>query len=326
MPVLSGDIGGTKTLLQLSAVEPGRCQVLAEQRYSSQAYDGLAPMVRDFLRDYGAGHGVPSAACFGVAGPVLDTPGGQQAKLTNLPWQLDSEQLASGIGIAKLRLINDFRAIGYGLELLAAEDLAVLQQGKSEARAVRALVGAGTGLGVGMVVWQGDRYEPLPSEGGHVDFAPTDDQQAALRVHLAQQFGTVSYERLLSGPGLVNIYRYLRLGHGAAADVSAEGSDAAARISAAAENDPVARAAVELFVSVYGAFAGNLALTTLARGGVYIAGGIAPKMIQHLRGERFLAAFRNKGRMRVLLEAMPVQVVMNPKVGLLGTALAASRL
>ncbi|HEX9626721.1 MAG TPA: glucokinase [Acidiferrobacterales bacterium] len=328
MPVLTGDIGGTKTLLQLADVEGGACRVLAERRFDSAAYKDLASMAQEFVAAERPAARV-TGACFGVAGPVTTAGGRQTAKLTNLPWRLDSASLARALDVPHVRLINDFQAVGYGLEALRPGDLSVLQPGRAEARAPRALIGAGTGLGVGVLVWSGDHYEVLPSEGGHVDFAPTDDRQIALLNFLRDRYKRVSVERVVSGPGLVNIYRFLAQQHGHATDdLSESQADPAAAISTAGAqgSDALAVEAMEIFVEAYGAFAGNLALSLLPRGGVYIAGGIAPKIVEMLRTGDFLNAFRDKGRMGALLEDIPVQVVMNPKVGLLGAALAAGRL
>ncbi|MDA8363569.1 MAG: glucokinase [Gammaproteobacteria bacterium] len=331
MRVLAGDIGGTKTLLEVADVAPGAHRVLAQGRYLSNAYDSLLPMIREFIGTAGAGkmsalHG----ACFGVAGPITNGGAGQCARLTNLPWEVDTAVLAHGLGIGRVRLINDFQAVGYGIEVLEPGDLAVLQEGHEISLAPRAVIGAGTGLGVGILVWQNDHYEALPTEGGHADFAPTSVLQVDLLRNLMGRFGRVSYERLLSGPGLVNIYSFLSAGAGESAEMKAvmEAQDPAAAIAGAARerHQPVAVRALQVFAEIYGAQAGNLALTCLARGGVYLAGGIAPKIIATLREPAFLRAFNDKGRMSELTAAMPVRVVMNPGVGLIGAALAASRL
>ncbi len=331
MRVLAGDIGGTKTLLEIVDVTAGGRRVVAQGRYASTAYDGLLPMIREFLGTAGAGVATPlNGVCFGVAGPIVDVGTGQCARLTNLPWEVDTAVLAHGLGAGNVRLINDFQAVGYGIEALASKDLAVLQEGSEVRWAPRAVIGAGTGLGVGILVWQHDHYEALPTEGGHADFAPTSPLQMDLLRSLMDRFGRVSYERLLSGPGLVNIYSFLCAGAGETASLRAvmEAQDPAAAITHAAheQRDALAVGALDLFAEIYGAQAGNLALTCLARGGVYIAGGIAPKIIAKLREPVFVRAFNDKGRMSALTVAMPVRVVMNPEVGIIGAALAASRL
>lgn len=331
MRVLAGDIGGTKTLLEIADVAPGAHRVVAQERYASSAYDSLLPMIRDFVAGAGAGklstlHG----ACFGVAGPIVESGAGQCARLTNLPWEVDTAVVAHGLGMTRVRLINDFQAVGYGIEVLGSSDLEVLQEGTELAQGPRAVIGAGTGLGVGILVWQHDHYEALPTEGGHVDFAPTSPVQIELLRWLMDRFGRVSYERLLSGPGLVNIYSFLssNAGEGSALQAMLATEDPAAAVARAAQDgsDALAARALHMFAEIYGAQAGNLALTCLARGGIYLAGGIAPKIIAALKAAPFLRAFNDKGRMAVLTASMPVRVVVNQQVGLIGAALAASRL
>ncbi len=331
MRVLAGDIGGTKTLLQIADITESERRIVVERRYASSAFDGLVPMIREFLAASGSDAAAPvHAACFGVAGPITNVFAAQQAKLTNLPWEIDTDVLARALGTSRVRLINDFQAVGYGIEALAPDDMVVLQQGIETPHAPRAVIGAGTGLGVGILVWQQDHYEALPTEGGHVDFAPTSALQADLLRYLMERFGRVSYERLLSGPGIVNIYSFLCAGAGQSAPLSAamQAEDPAAAVTHAAlqRHEELALRALEIFVTICGAEAGNLALTCLAHGGVYIAGGIAPKLIAKFRELVFLQAFNDKGRMSIVTAAMPVRVVMNPGVGLLGAALAASRL
>jgi glucokinase len=323
--VLAGDIGGTKTWMQLAEVRPGHTQVLLEQRYDSQAYADFLPLALDFLhrtRSFGSAH----SACFALAGPVI----GQQGKVTNLPWHLDAHTLAREIGIRAVRLVNDFEAIGYGIEALRDEDLVVLQLQSGEARihAPCALIGAGTGLGQGILVWEGDHYEPLPTEGGHADFAPVDEQQIALLRYLMERYGHVSYERVLSGPGLVNIYQFLRDSAPQSPTLRQATGDPAAAISEAAlaGSDPLAAEALDLFVRIFGAQAGNLALACLPHEGLYVAGGIAPKILEKLRSGIFMESFLAKGRMTPVLSGVPVKVILNAKVGLLGAALAAGRL
>jgi glucokinase len=329
MQVLAGDIGGTKTLLQIVEVQGRRCQVLREERYVSAAYDGLVAMLHDFLALARPSQGV-AAACFGVAGPVATTPAGERARLTNLPWELDTADIQAALGLPAVGLINDFQATGYGIEALEAHELVDLQTGDAQARAPCVVLGAGTGLGQCLLVWCDDHYRSLPTEGGHVDFAPTDALQDALLQDLRVQHGRVSYERLLSGSGLVSIYRFLHRYDGPAAgvDLAATDTDPAPVITQAAldGSDRLAGAALDLFVRIYGAHAGDLALTALAMGGIYIAGGIAPKIVTRLQAPGFLQAFNDKGRMSPLTRAMPVRVILNPRVGVLGAALSAARL
>ncbi|MGA7800759.1 MAG: glucokinase [Gammaproteobacteria bacterium] len=328
--VLAGDLGGTKTLLVIADCDGTRIAVRHRQRFASADYDDLAPMVSAFLQDTGTRH--PERACFGVAGPVDDDGACQRSRLTNLPWQLDSARLSDSLAITRVRLINDFQAVGYGIEALADEDLHTLQRGQPRQRGIRAALGAGTGLGQTLAVWKDGRYEAFPTEGGHADFAPVDELQTQLLQHLREELGHVSYERILSGSGLARIYRFLQeRGHATPPPELAdafEAGDPAPLISdlGLAGSDPTASAALDLFVSIYGAQAGNLALMALARGGVYLAGGIAPQILPRLRDGPFMSAFRNKGRMAQLAGTIPVHVILNRDVGLLGAALAGSQL
>jgi glucokinase len=321
--LLAGDIGGTKTLLRLFEAGGG---VLAERRFDSAAFASLNRIVAEFLSDF-----PPlslAAACFGVAGPVE----GGRANITNLPWQIDETSIAAEFHIPQVRLINDFQAVAYGIEALESQDLATLQAGAPQERGVRVVIGAGTGLGEGFMVWQGGYYAAFPSEGSHADFAPTDALQIELLRHLAARYGHVSYERLLSGPGLVNIFEFLRdsLGQQATEELQSamKAGDPAAAISdcAMGGKDDLAVSALDLFVRIYGAEAGNLALKVLARGGVYIAGGIAPQIMGKLEEGGFLREFADKGRFAGLLGDIPVHVVLNPKVGLMGAARVAERI
>jgi glucokinase len=324
--VLAGDIGGTKTLLQIAEFGGGTApRVIREERYDSRAYDDLTPMLREFLNtDTGQ---QPAAACFGVAGPVAAEATTQHAKLTNLPWRLDSQNLSDALGIPA-RLINDFQAIGYGIEALEPYDLETLHEAEPREGAPRVVLGAGTGLGVALLFRHDDHYEAYPTEGGHADFAPTGEDQDALLTHLRGIHRRVSYERILSGPGLEAIYRFLLHREGGSQDPLLDEPDPPAAISrsALAGEDPRAARALDMFVEMYGTLAGNLALTCLARGGVYVAGGIAAKILPKLREGAFARAYLSKGRMSDLVASMPLRVVTDPKVGLKGAALAAARL
>jgi glucokinase len=328
--ILAGDIGGTKTLLRLAEVSGTSQDMLAEQRYVSADWGDLTAMVQAFLDDVRREHGEVSisGACFGIAGPVS----GRQAWVTNLPWELDADAMQSALDIPKVRLINDFAAVGYGIEALGNDDLVTLQAGEPEKHGPCALIGAGTGLGEGILVWAGDHYEVMASEGGHVEFAPRNALQVELLEYLMPKFGHVSCERVCCGRGLVNIFEFLRdTGKGKVGEDlehAMQSGDPAAAISMAAlaNSDVLASQAMDIFVDIYGAQAGNLGLTCLATGGVYVAGGIAPKIIDRLTRGDFTRAFNDKGRMQKLTEPMPVRVVTNAHVGLLGAVLAASRL
>ncbi len=322
--ILAGDIGGTKTLLQLSefkadALRPLR--VLREKQYTSAAYSDLQPLLDDFLHD-----NTPPlhAACFAVAGPVQDDAARQTAQLTNLPWQLDSQHLAAALGLPRVRLINDFQAVGYGIEALRADELVTLHDRPAQPQAPRVVLGAGTGLGVALLMPCNNRYEVFPTEAGHMEFGGGDALQDGLLSFLRTEHGHVSWERIVSGPGLANIYRYL-LSRDGVTDSGAllQSTDPAAAITATQDTHAVA--AVELFVRLYGAISGNLALACLARGGVYLAGGIAAKILPHLQQGGFAHSYCDKGRMRAVVENIPVHVVTNPQVGLLGALLVAAR-
>ena len=255
---------------------------------------------------------------------------GGRVQVTNLPWRLDAQELAQRFDIARIRFINDFEAIALGIEALGPGDLETLQAGQPVEHAMRVVLGAGTGMGVAWLMWQEGRRVALATEAGHMDFAPGNELQTALLNHLRKKFGHVSWERVLSGPGLVEIFRFLQASIGAASgleQMSLEEEGGAAVVADLALNrkHPLAAKALGLFVQCYGAFAGNLALAGLARGGVYIAGGIAPKIIAVLKQGAFIEAFCGKGRFSGLMQKIPVQVVMNPKAGLLGAALTAAR-
>lgn len=318
--LLAGDIGGTKTFLALAHIQDTRVQVLREARYDTADYASLTPMVQDFLAGV-----VPDAAGFGLATPVSE----RQVKLTNLDFWIDADDIVQRTGIASVRLLNDFAAIAYGLDLLQAEDVMALQTGRVQAKTPRVLLGAGTGLGVAMLAWCGEHYQILSSEGGHMDFAPVGGEQLGLLNFLSARHGHVSYERILSGAGLHAIYDYLISSQSTLATPLAltaqEDMPAAISHAGLSGEDACAAQALTLFVQIYGQYAGNLALLAQPEAGIYLAGGIAPKIIARLQQPDFLEAFRAKGRYRAWLSQLPVYVVMNPKVGLLGALLAASR-
>lgn len=329
MRVLAGDIGGTKTLLQIADIFPNTFRVVFEKSYESRRYPQFLPLVKEFLKSATAHTElILASACFGVAGPVTQ----REARTTNLTWHIDADACVRELKINNIALINDFQAVGYGIDGLEEQDFVSLQEGTVHANAPRAVIGAGTGLGEGFLVWTGDRYDIFPSEGGHVDFGPTDDIQLELYKFLRARYDRVTYERVVSGPGLENIYAFLRernpRAESAELKSALSGGEGPAAISrfAAEHNDALATQALEIFCSAYGAQAGNLALTCLPTNGMYIAGGIAPKIIELLKAGTFMHAFKNKGRMQPLLESMPVRVIMNPKVGLIGAALMAARI
>jgi glucokinase len=330
MQVLAGDIGGTTTRLWIAHSDGHTCRKLCERHFASRQYSGLIPILQEFLAAEAVGN--VAAVCLAIAGPIRRIDDREFCKVTNLPWEVDSRELTRTLKLPRVHLINDFQAVGYGIEALRDEDIVVLQPGAAPPHAPRAVLGAGTGLGQGILVWQGDHYESIATEGGHVEFGPTDALQLGLARYLLKTEGHASYELILSGLGLVRLYAFLR-----ARGVASESpqltqrmkeGDAAAVITQAAleSHDPLASQTLDLFVRIYGAQAGNLALAAGATGGVYIAGGIAPKILPKLRDGAFLQAFRNKANMTDYVAAIPVCVVVNESVGLMGAALAAGRL
>ncbi len=317
--VLAGDIGGTHTRLCLAEKKAEKINIVHEQVYASQQYPDLLSLLHDFLKTH-SGFSF-EAACLAVAGPVRE----QQAQVTNLPWRLDAAQLKKTLGIKQLALINDFQALGYGLQTLDEAQLFSLQTGRVEKQGRCALIGAGTGLGISSLVYQHGRYRPYPSEGGHVGFAPADDEQIRLLQYLQASLNYVAYEHILSGSGLQHIFRFFLEETGAPSafsDAILQAPDPAVEISrhALLDDDPVAVQALSCFVRIYGAQAGNVALNYLPAGGLYIGGGIAPKIIEALNSDRFLEAFHHKGVMTELMQSFPVRVIMEEKTGLLGAA------
>lgn len=328
MMVLCGDIGGTKTVLQLAECSGGQVNVVDQQRYSSKGFDDFNNIVGAFLGNHR--HIKIHGACFGVAGPVIQKASGQSATITNLPWHIDTDVLASQFDIGSVSLINDFEAVGYGLEVLENDDLVILQSVPASPHGNRLVIGAGTGLGVAQLIWTGHQYTVVATESGHCDFAPGTQLQLQLAEYLLARFGRCSMEHVLSGPGLLNIFTFLAAQQNSLESpgfqVIATAADPAAAISEAAQNGvSLALAAMNLFVEVYGTESGNFALCTMPFGGVYIAGGIAAKIINRLQTPAFMEAFRNKGKMSGLMARMPVHIVMNPDVGLLGSRVIALR-
>jgi len=311
---LAADIGGTNSRVVLAERREQRWQVRHRARYPSQRYPSAESVLGEFL-DASARPTV-TAAGIAVAGPVVNG----SARLTNVSWDLNAASLGSALGNVPVRLLNDFEAVALGISSLADEDLVTLQLGLPREGAPRLLVGAGTGLGVSVLVPVKSGYAALPSEGSHGDFAPDGELQIALLRHLVARYGHASWERVVSGPGLEEIYAFIRMHEGQDA-----GSVAAPEITQAAldRSDPRAECALDLFVSAYGCFAGNLALVVLPRGGVYIAGGIAPRILPKLSDGLFLRGFTAKGRFAGLMAEMPVHVVMNDDVGLFGALAAA---
>lgn len=322
--ILAGDVGGTKTNLAVYDDDGPLGEPVVEATYPSQEHESLDEIVQTFVADHDI---KPDYACIGVAGPVLDG----RAETANLPWSIDGHRLASQLGIRSVELINDLEANAYGIGALEPDDFAVLNEGLAGATGNAAVIAAGTGLGQAILYFDGHDHHPFASEGGHADFAPRDELECELLMYLRQRFERVSYERVLSGPGITSIYEFLRdSGRGEEpawlAEQLTEG-DPSAAISAAAQagTSALCVTTLELFCSIYGSEAGNLALRALATGGVYLGGGIAPKILDILRGPGFVDAFMSKGRMRSLVEGIPVRVVLNDKAALLGAARRASQ-
>ncbi len=318
--VLAGDVGGTKTLLRIDRWSQGKASTVAEQLFKCDRYPAFSSIVEEFVRDKKE---KIEGACFAVAGPIVD----QNAKLTNLPWTINARDIASRFKIRNVALVNDFEAVGWGIQIIPSQSLLTLQIGKTQKDGVRAVLGAGTGLGMCFVATSGHGSHVFASEGGHVSFAPNDGDQIKLLQHLREKHQRVSVERALSGPGLVNIFEFLNDSRPACSELlrAMEEGDAAAAITeyALGNRDSVAAEALDMFVAIYGSIAGDLALLTLARGGIYIAGGIAPKIRRKLADGAFMRAFLDKGRYTELLKTFPVHVVLDEKVGLLGASLVA---
>lgn len=321
--LLAGDIGGTKTRLGIFASSRGTLASLREATYASREHVSLKEIIEEFLADDFR----IDAACLGVAGPVVDGV----AAATNLPWQMKTARLKRKLLTEKVILINDLVANAYGLQALGIGDLATLNPGRRDTGNA-ALLAAGTGLGAAIMFWNGKEHVPLPSEGGHVEFGPKNRLELDLLKYQFERFGHVSYERVLSGSGLYNIYKFLR----DAEDFGREPDWLAERLE---QGDPPAviantarlgrnrlcTKALDLFVSIYGAAAGNLAIQVIAVSGLYIGGGIAPKIMWKLRDGTFMKAFREKGRLSSIVKHIPVRVIMNERAALLGAAVRAAQ-
>jgi glucokinase len=317
--ILAGDVGGTKVDLGLYDFTNGKLKPTRDKVYKAKDYPGLELIVKDFL-----GAEKVTAACFGVPGPVRDG----RLRLTNLPWTLDSRELSAGLDIQHVFLINDLEANGYGVAELAPEQIYTLAEGDSSQIGNRALIAAGTGLGQGLLIWNGRTHVPYPSEGGHADYAPRNEDEIDLLRFLKEKYnGRVSFERVVAGMGLTSIYEFLR-------EVRGMEEPSWLREKLAAVGDPnsvitemalsakseICEKAMDMFVSAYGAEAGNLALKVLSVGGLYVGGGIAPRIIEKLKDGTFLKAFTDKGRLSQLLINMPVRIILEPRAAQLGAA------
>lgn len=320
--LLAGDIGGTKTNLAIFTSAAGLRAPLAEATFPSGDYPSLEVLVREF---FSRARKTVDRASFGVAGPVVNG----QARITNLPWIMDEANLAKALDLSSVYLLNDLLAFAHAVPFLTEKDLRVLNKGRAVSGGAMAVVAPGTGLGEAYLTWDGTKYRAHASEGGHADFAPANALEAGLLQYLLERFEHVSCERVCSGSGLVNIYAYLKdSGYAKEPDWLAEqlvpAHDRAPVIVKAAfdEDRPcsLCQATLSMFVSILGAEAGNMALKVMASGGVYLGGGIPPRILSALENGPFMEAFRGKGRMSKLMEEIPVHVILNPKVALLGAA------
>jgi glucokinase len=316
--ILAGDVGGTKVDLALFDFTEGKLTHRRDKRYRAREYPGLEEIVREFM-----GADRASAACFGVPGPVREG----RLRLTNLPWTLDSRELAAHLDIDYVFLINDLEANGYGIAELDSKQIFTLSEGDASQIGNRALISAGTGLGQCFLVWDGRHYKPYPSEGGHCDFAPRNEDEIDLLRFLRQKYnGRISFERVVSGQGFMNIYEFLRDVRGIeepawlAERLNREDPNAVITELAMAAKSEICEKTTDMFVSAYGAEAGNLALKMLAVGGLYVGGGIAPRILEKLKDGAFMKAFTDKGRLSQLLVNTPVRVILESRTALIGAA------
>ncbi len=324
--ILAGDVGGTKVHLALYDFSGGRLQTIRDQKFPAHDFGSLDEVVHQFLGSSGSNASTKDAilaACFGCPGPVRDG----RLKLTNLPWTLDERELVKSLAIPHIFLINDLEANGYGIPELTSDKLFTLHPGDPDAVGHAGLISAGTGLGEALLIWDGKKHRPLPSEGGHCDFSARTDREIALLEYLRKSLdGRVSWERVVSGIGIKNIYTFLR----DVEKINEPGwlhdrmltEDPNAVIGACAEDGSSALCfeTMKLFAAAYGAEAGNIALKVLAMGGIYLGGGIAPKSLKTLQNGAFIQAFLDKGRLSALLQAIPVRVILDDNCALLGAA------
>jgi glucokinase len=317
--ILAGDIGGTNSRLAFFDVRNGDFRLVSASIFPSREYSGLDEIVAKFVDSSAL---APDAACFGIAGPVRNG----RVETSNLPWKIEARRLADELKLKNTVLINDLEANAWGISALDAKDVLCLNQVKGHPVGNQAVIAAGTGLGEAGMYWDGSKHHIFACEGGHSDFAPRDELEIELLRYLSGRFGHVSYERIVSGPGLINVFQFLRdTGRGkepAWLTEEMQKTAPAAAISRAAIDGkcPLCEQALDIFISVYAAEAGNLALKLFSTGGVYLGGGIAPKLVSKLEEPLFMEAFVGKGRMRPLLEAMPVKVITNEQTALMGAA------
>lgn len=326
MLVLSGDIGGTNSRLQLTRYQASLAEVVKRQSFKNHEFKNFKAIIEQFLAACDTAAQKVSSICLAVAGPIVN----QSVRFTNLPWFIDAAMLKQELGIKRIELINDFQAIGHGIGQLTSEDLAPLQKGEYRANAPHAIIGPGTGLGVGITLWNGQHQEVVPTEGGHVDFSPTSHTQMELLQYLRRKYHRVSVERIVSGPGIENIYHFVRDNPIYAAQetealrfaIASEPHNIAPTIShfALEHQDPVALRVLDIFIKAYGTIAGNLALTTLPFGGLYLVGNMTNRLLEPIKAGQFLNKFLDKGRISGVLERVPIYVVLEQNVGLIGAA------
>ncbi len=318
--ILAGEIGATRIRLAAFETEGNKLQRVVEKIYMSQEHRGLPDIIAHFIRT----EGIPvQSACFGAAGPVR----GGRSRISNLPWIIDSRELAEQLKLSSVGLINDLEAYAYGVDALESQDFVTLSEGSDDAEGNRAVISARTGLGVAGLYWDGYRHHPFACEGGHTDFAPRNDLEVELLQYLLKKYGHVSCERILSGPGIKNIYDFLRDTKKAEEpqwlrEQINEAQDAPPLISQLALESKVAicEQTLAIFVSVYGAETGNCALNFMSTGGIFIGGSIAAKIVPKMKDPIFMQAFSGKGRMQVLLQDIPVKIVLNDDSGIIGAA------
>src|SRR6202161_2562857 len=318
--ILAGEIGATRTRLAAFETEGNRLQCVVEKNYVSQQRDGLSGILADFIKT----EGIPvHSACLGVAGPVRSG----RSKISNLPWVIDSAELAKQLKLNSVGLLNDLEAFSYGIDGLESKDFITLSERAEEAEGNRAVISAKTGLGIAGLYWDGFRHHPFACEGGHADFAPRNDLQMELLAYLQKKYGRISCERILSGPGIKNIYDFLRDAQKAEEPewlrtAMSAAPDPPALISQMALEGkaPICNQALSIFVSVFGAETGNCALNFMSTGGIFIGGSIAAKIVPKMKDPVFLESFLDKGRMVAILKDMPVKIVANDDSGMIGAA------
>jgi glucokinase len=326
MLVLSGDIGGTNSRLQLTRYDKSLVEVIKRDSFKNHDFKNFKAIVDHFLEACSVSTKTVTSICLAVAGPIVN----QSVRFTNLPWFIDAHLLKKELGIKCVELINDFQAIGHGISQLTQQDMISLQKGEYQATAPRAIIGPGTGLGVGITLWNGQYHEVVPTEGGHVDFSPTSHTQMELLQYLRRKYHRVSVERIVSGPGIENIYHFVCDNPIYAAQetealrfaITSEPHNIAPTISrfALEHQDPVALRVLDIFIKAYGTIAGNLALTTLPFGGLYLVGNMTNRLLEPIKTGQFLNKFLDKGRISGVLERIPIHVVLEQNVGLIGAA------